>query len=133
MTLQRDDCSATCTLGVLSVDGVRVCVTLEDPVREGPKVIHETAIPAGRYPVVITRSQRFQRMLPLLLDVPDFTGVRIHAGNTAADTSGCILVGLSRAHDSIQSSQIALGVLQPQIAGALARGETVEIDVRNPL
>lgn len=132
LVLQRDDLTAERTIGKLSVDGAPECFTLEDVVREGPKVIHETAIPAGTYRVVITRSQRFGRMLPLLLDVPDFEGVRIHAGNGAGDTSGCLLVGMNRAHDSILSSQLALSALQPKIAGALARGELVTIDVRNP-
>ncbi len=120
------------TIGSLFVDGKRECFTLEDPVREGPKVMHETAIPAGTYPVIIDRSQRFGRMLPRVLHVPGFEGIRIHGGNTSSDTSGCILVGQSRAHDSMLSSQLALGQLQRQIATALARGEAVTIEVRNP-
>lgn len=129
LDLYREPSSKVSTIGRLSVDGVYECWTLEDVVRDGPKVMHETAIPAGMYRVVMTRSQRFGVMLPLLLDVPDFTGIRIHAGNTDADTSGCILVGQSRAHDSILSSRLALAALQPKIAGALARGERVSIVV----
>lgn len=133
LVLQRDDATAARTIGHLFVDGEYVCFTLEDAVRDGPKVIHETAIPVGRYRVVITRSQRFARMLPLLRDVPGFDGIRIHAGNTDKDTAGCILVGLGRANDSIQSSQLALAELQPKIAGALARLEDVWITILNPL
>ena len=76
-----------------------LCWTLEDVVREIPgqpvaawKVKRETAIPRGTYPIRVTRSNRFGVDLPLLLDVPGFDGIRIHGGNTAADTEGCILV-----------------------------------------
>lgn len=120
------------TLGQLFVNGAFIAFTLEDVVRDGPKVPGQTAIPAGPYDVQITRSQRFGRNLPQLMNVPGFEGVRIHSGNVAADTSGCILVGLSHAHDSIASSRIALAELQPRIAGALARGEKVTIRIVNP-
>lgn len=76
-----------------------LCWTLEDVVREIPgqpviawKVKRETAIPRGTYTMCVTRSNRFGVDLPLLLDVPGFDGIRIHGGNTAADTEGCILV-----------------------------------------
>lgn len=130
LDLYREPSSEVSTSGRLAIAGVFECWTLEDIVRDGPKVAHETAIPAGRYQVVITRSQRFECMLPLLLDVPGFEGIRIHAGNTDKDTSGCLLVGQSRgAHDSILSSRLALAALQPKIAGAIARGERVHIVV----
>lgn len=125
MDLYREPSSQVSTIGRLGIGGVFQMFTLEDVVRDGPKIQHETAIPAGRYSVVITKSQRFGCMLPLLLDVPEFTGVRLHSGNFAGDTSGCVLVGLSRANDSILSSKLALAALQPKIAGALAKGERV--------
>lgn len=80
------------TIGHLSIDGVLFCDTLEDIPRD-VKVMHETSIPKGKYTVIITPSKRFKRNMPLLLNVPGFEGIRIHSGNTAADTSGCILVG----------------------------------------
>ncbi len=129
LTLVREASSGDCTHGDLLVDGVWQAFTLEDVVRSGPKVQHETAIPAGRYEVVITRSQRFERMLPLLLNVPDFTGIRIHPGNTKADTSGCILVGLSRTKEAVLSSQAAMTALQPKMATAIARGDRVWITI----
>jgi len=83
-----------CTIGKLFVDNVFEAFTLEDPVRaDGVKVQDRTAIPPGAYDVVIDYSNRFKRLMPHILEVPMFSGIRIHSGNTAEDTSGCILVG----------------------------------------
>ena len=112
LTLTRVDLTPTRTIGSLYLAGTWECFTLEDQVREpGVKVPGATAIPPGRYQVLLTFSQRFQRLLPLLLHVPWFTGIRIHAGNTAADTEGCILVGQERAGDQVLKSRAALEVL----------------------
>lgn len=131
LTLQRDPTRNGETLGRLSVDGVHECWTLEDEIREGPKIKHETCIPPGKYQVTINYSTRFQKMLPLLHNVEGFTGIRIHSGNTHADTSGCILVGQTKTRD-IGSSVKAMEALQKKIAGALARGDQVWIEVKNP-
>lgn len=128
LTILREPSAEGCTIGRLSVNDRFECWTLEDAER-AVKIAGQTAIPRGRYAVMLTRSERFGRTLPLLLNVPGFSGVRIHAGNTAADTEGCILVGQQRGLRSIQQSKLALAHLQPQIAGALARGETVTIDI----
>ena len=132
LDLFRVDVDASRTIGRLTHDGRLLCFTLEDPIREGPKIAHETAIPAGSYDVVITRSRRFGSLLPLLLDVPDFEGIRIHAGNTTSDTSGCILVGLARTEDALRQSRPALEMVQGLIARALAAGERVQLQIRNP-
>ena len=94
----RDDCTDSRTLGTMTFDDFYVCQTLEDPVRPaGEKVMGDTAIGSGRYRVTISRSQRFQRMLPILHSVPNFEAIRIHPGNNnKADTTGCILVGTQR-------------------------------------
>jgi hypothetical protein len=84
------------TIGVLYIDNELFCNTLEDKVRDLPnekKVPGATAIPAGRYRVVMSWSNRFKRVMPELLGVPYFEGIRIHGGNTAENTEGCILLG----------------------------------------
>lgn len=110
------------TIGRMYADGVYLCDTLEDTVRpDGQKIAGQTAIPAGTYPVCITYSPRFKKMLPMLDNVPNFTGVRIHTGNTAEDTEGCILVGYNRVKGRVCDSRAAFRRLfallekQPQI------------------
>jgi hypothetical protein len=115
------------TIGQLLIDDQFECWTLEDPVRAGPKVHGETAIPAGTYKVLITFSPRFKRDLPLVQNVPGFEGIRIHPGNTADNTEGCLLVGDVRLSKSIGKSQIAFARVFQKIKAAQARGEPVEI------
>lgn len=96
------------------------------------KVPGESAIPAGRYRVALTWSNRLQRVLPLLLDVPGFTGVRIHAGNTAADTAGCLLVGQLREAAAVLDSRAALAALLPKLEAAAGRQEPIWIEIEEP-
>ena len=103
---------------------------MEDIIRE-VKIPGETAIPAGRYRVVLTFSKRFQRILPLLQDVPNFTGIRIHSGNTDKDTEGCMLVGQERGPTTVMRSRAALNVLQYKIEEAITGGDEVWIEIRN--
>ncbi len=105
LTLKRDVVGPDFTLGKLSVDGVFFCYTVEDTIRD-VKVAGKTAIPFGRYKVILNMSNRFQKIMPLLLDVPNYEGVRIHSGNTAADTEGCIIVGMERTKDGVALSRI---------------------------
>src|SRR3990167_7596023 len=99
----REPSIGVATGGVVFIDGFYECFSIEDVIREQPgqpvetwKVRGETAIPQGRYRVVLTHSQRFGRVLPLLVDVPGFEGIRFHGGNTEADTQGSVIVGGSR-------------------------------------
>ena len=130
LTLKRTDFTKRSTIGELSIGGVMECFTLEDVVRQdGVKIFGETAIPAGRYTVDITFSPRFGRELPLLLNVQGFVGIRIHPGNTAADTEGCILVGSSKAADFIGHSKDTFDHLFPKLQAARARGEPITLEV----
>ena len=106
--VKRFEFKDTHTVGKMYVDGIYECYTLEDAVRNGTKIIGKTAIPIGEYKLIIDASTRFKQDMPHILDVPDFTGVRIHAGNTSADTDGCILLGSTWAgKDFIGNSKIA--------------------------
>ena len=96
------------TIGKLYIDGHYLCDTLEDTVRNGVKIAGKTAIPAGTYKVKKTMSPRFKKVLPEILNVPGFTGVRIHAGNTAIDTDGCLLLGLNKKKGQVLESQTTM-------------------------
>lgn len=98
--------TANSTIGEMTIDGVWECYTLED-IERPVKIKSETAIPRGTYKVIINQSNRFKRLMPLLLNVANFEGVRIHAGNTNHDTEGCILVGKTRSNDFIGQSKKA--------------------------
>lgn len=125
-------CGETCTIGEMLVNGEHECWTLEDVVRpEGEKIYGATAIPFGTYSVGITFSQHFQRDLPLVLGVPNFQGIRIHPGNTAADTEGCILVGTEHTETSVLNSRAAFNSLFPKIGDAIRRGEEVTLSIVN--
>ncbi len=132
--VRPDVCGAKATIGKLYVDDVFECYTLEDVDRKleagGVKEYACTAIPRGKYNVVVAPSARFKRNLPLLINVPDFEGVRIHPGNTSENTEGCILVGASIVNDDfIGQSQIAFGKLFAKICAALDDLTPVELEI----
>lgn len=128
LRVERTDFSETSTIGKLYVDDQFECYTLEDKVRP-VKIKGKTAIPAGRYEVIINFSQRFGRMLPLFLNVPNFEGVRIHPGNTAADTEGCILVGETKDAEFIGQSRLAFEGLFNKLKTA-SETEKIFIEIR---
>jgi hypothetical protein len=110
ITVKRLYKTENSTIGEMLIDGVFECFTLED--KERPiKIKGETAIPKGTYRVIINESNRFKRLLPLLIDVPNFEGVRIHSGNSNHDTEGCILVGQTRNKNYIGQSRKAFDKL----------------------
>lgn len=110
------------------------CDTLEPTWRDyehgAYKVKGRSAIPEGRYAVVISYSPKFKQWLPILLGVPKFEGIRIHAGNTAKDTEGCILVGQNREVGKVLDSRKWLNELKQKIVEAKDRGEAVWITIK---
>lgn len=106
----------TYTIGKLYVDGVYVCDTIEDKDRYlddsmtvseilKRKIKGQTAIPTGHYNIEITYSPKYKRMMPLLLGVKGYSGIRIHSGNTAKDTEGCLLVGKNTVKGMVTDSR----------------------------
>ena len=112
---------------------IYLCDTLEPTWRDyahgGRKIKGRSAIPEGRYAVVISYSPKFQQWLPILLGVPNFSGIRIHAGNTAKDTEGCILVGENREVGKVLDSRKWLNGIKHKIVAAKERGEAVWITI----
>lgn len=113
------------TIGELFLDNdvYRQCYTLEDVTRE-EKIPEKTAIPVGRYRVVLSYSNRFGKLVPWLLNVPNFEDIYIHNGNTSEDTHGCILVGRTIVNaDFIGDSRTAFSDLYAKLDAANRRGK----------
>ena len=122
------------TIGELSVNNNYVCDTLEDRVRsEGEKVYGETAIPAGTYTVVLSYSNRFKKVMPEIQNVPNFTGVRIHCGNSSKDTEGCLLVGKwdGKTENWISDSKNSYNKLYPLLEEAFNKKENITITIKD--
>ena len=116
LTVSRRKWTEDSTIGDLYIDGKFFCYTLEDKVRKN-KIYGETAIPLGEYDVILAYSPTFKKILPRLLDVPNFDGVLIHNGTHKGHTKGCILVGLTEAEDFIGMSKTALNKLMQRLSG----------------
>lgn len=133
LKLVRETLTEVSTIGSLYVDGVFECYILEDKDRRleegGEKVYGRTAIPLGTYEVIVDMSNRFKRLLPLVRNVPQFSGIRIHPGNTDADTEGCLLPGTTKGADKVLNSRTAFDRLFKKIQEARVRGEAVTLEV----
>jgi len=125
------------TGGELFLGDLFLCYTLEDTDRKleegGVKIPGKTAIPRGVYDLVLDYSIRFKRILPHLLDVEDFEGIRIHAGNTEADTEGCVLLGEVRSVSDnsyhIEKSRAAFLEVFKRMQAIKFSGEAMEIEI----
>lgn len=141
LTLQRTHTNGPATFGKLYADGVYLCFTLEDEMREVPgqsvaawKIKGSTAIPSGQYRVTIEDSVRFGPGTLTINDVPGFSGIRMHAGNTPADTEGCPLLGMAITNTGIAggTSRTAVALVKEAVRNAICKGERVLIDIVNP-
>lgn len=132
ISLVRTELLPDRTLGTLMVDGTFECFTLEDAVREpGVKIPGNTAIPLGDYEVTFTWSPHFQQTMPLINHVPGFEGIRIHPGNSPADTEGCVLVGTGFSADRVDltGSRDAYTILEGKIFRAHEAQEPITISI----
>ena len=141
LTLQRRASKGGATIGKLFIDGVYACCTLEDEIRqvkgqpvESWKVHGKTAIPAGDYLVTLEDSGRFGPDTLTINNVPGFKYIRMHAGNTSADTEGCPLLGMQATETTLigGTSRPAVALVKGEVMRAITRGEKVTIEVRNP-
>lgn len=138
LTLKRIALRPTYTIGKLYIDDVYFCDTIEDTVRDlnkngkfdnGEKKVHsKTAIPYGIYEIKWTYSPRFKKYTPQLMNVPSFEGIRIHAGNTSADTEGCLILGKNKQVGKVLNSRATINKFYPIIKEACSnRNVTIEI------
>lgn len=134
LTLNRIFLGTVATIGELWVNNSHLCDTLEDRVRpEGEKVYGKTAIPEGTYEVKLTYSPRFKKILPEILNVPNFSGIRIHKGNQSSKTEGCVLVGTwdGKKEDWISDSRKAFDKLMSLLQEATDKKEPITITIKH--
>ncbi len=140
LKLKREVFTDNSTIGSLYVDGVFDCYILEDRDRglsdtmslekiAGTKVYGKTCIPYGRYEVDWTMSARFKKMMPILLNVKGWTGIRIHSGNTEIHSLGCLLCGRLKLNDRISESTLATNRLYKKIEAAKKQGQRIFITI----
>ena len=138
LTLKRIALRPTYTLGKLYIDDAYFCDTLEDTVRDTnksgkfdngeQKIKGKTAIPYGTYEIKWTYSPRFKKYTPQLMNVPSFEGIRVHAGNTSADTEGCLILGENKQVGKVLNSRATINKFYPIIKEACSNGKvTIEI------
>lgn len=124
------------TSGIVKVDGTWFCFSLEDVARaDGVKIPGVTCIPLpptdGKYKVILDLSTRFKKIMPHVLNVPLFSGIRIHPGNDEVSTEGCILVGCERTPDHVWRSMDAFNALFIKMKEAVDRGEEIDLVITN--
>lgn len=128
------------TIGIVSIDGVRFSNSLEDTDRglnntmtpneiKCKKIYGQTAIPTGQYEVIFNYSVKYKKEMPLILNVPGFEGIRIHSGNTAQDSCGCILIGDNTAKGCLTNSRVKTQLLYDKMRFAISKGEKIYINI----
>ena len=128
------------TIGKLFVEDVYVCDVLEDEDRGLTssmsleeiiriKIPGRTAIPKGRYEIRKTYSPKYKRMMPLICDVPGFSGIRIHSGNDEDDTEGCVLCGKNRTKGKVLDSRLWTNRVYAIMDEAWDKGDRVWINI----
>ena len=138
LKLNRIALRKTYTIGKLYIDGKYFCDTLEDTVRDTnksgkfdngeKKVKGKKDIPYGTYEIKWTYSPRFKKYTPQLMNVPQFEGIRIHAGNSSTDTEGCLLLGENKKVGMVLNSRATINKFYPIIKEACSKGKvTIEI------
>lgn len=132
LKLIRETFTDKSTIGSLYVNGIFFCYTLEDKDRKlesgGVKEYAKTAIPRGKYKVINSFSNRFKKYMPELVNVPQFAGIRIHSGNTADHSEGCILVGSTKAVDFIGNSKVTFDKLM-KVIQRVEKIERINIEI----
>lgn len=139
LVLKRNKRTDKSTIGAIKIDNNFFCYTLEDKDRglkqsdllvsiKARKLFGITAIPAGRYKVVLSFSNRFKKYMPEIKNVPGFEGVRIHCGNKPEDTEGCILLGMDAGIDTISKSRVAYDALMQKLE-AVEKSEPVYLTI----
>lgn len=120
------------TIGELSINGKFFCYTLEDKDRKlenrGKKIHSLTAIPRGKYTVIISFSNHFKQYMPQIINVPQFEGIRIHSGNKSENTEGCLLVGRTKSVDFIGESKLAYSALFSELK-KVEKKEKITIEI----
>ena len=140
LTLERVKLDPKYTIGKLYVNGVAICDTLEDPVRDlnkngvfdngEKKEYGNTAIPYGTYDVKLTHSPKYGTIMPRLMNVNSFEGILIHPGNTVKDTLGCILLGKSTGTGTLINSRIAFDEVFNILKKTVKTGESITITIK---
>ncbi len=134
LTLTRHTFTKESTIGDLSIDGKYACKILEDTDRGlrstdgidyilSKKIFAQTAIPYGRYEIVISYSTRFKRLMPLLLKVPGWDGIRMHTGNKPEDSEGCLICGTYEGENVVTLSKVAFEFIFQAISDGCMHGK----------
>jgi hypothetical protein len=133
-TLDRYEFTDEYTIGKLYANGIFVCYTLEGCDRYledgGMKVQNNTAIPRGLYSMTVNFSERFQKKMPLIMNVSGFIGIRLHSDSSVANTDGSVLIGMSKIMDKVLESIEAVTIVIELINKAIIDGQSITIEIK---